>query len=67
MRRVLCIRAVIAGYSRKTIYVNGEDPRLAVVNPSAVITATGGSIIVERPMYMNNSGMIFNPGRVAPG
>ncbi len=53
----------IPAYTRKTIYVNGEDPRLVSGDVSGVVTSTaGGPIIVERAMYLNNENTQFNAG-----
>jgi hypothetical protein len=59
----------IPGYTRKTIYVNGEDPRLAWGDVSAVITSLtpGGPIIVERAMYQDGDGVMFNAGHASAG
>jgi len=59
----------IPGHTRKTIYVNGEDARLAWGDVSAVITSTtpGRPIIVERAMYLDNAGVMFNAGHVSAG
>ena len=59
----------IAGYSRTTIYVNGEDPRLAWGDVSAVLTSLTPDrpIIVERAMYLDNNGVMFNAGHDSAG
>jgi hypothetical protein len=42
----------VAGNSRRTIYVNGEDPRLAQVSTATKVVSTNGvPIVVERAMW----------------
>ncbi len=59
----------IPGHTRKTIYVNGEDARLAWGDVSAVITSLtpGGPIIVERAMYLDGDGVMFGAGHASAG
>ncbi len=59
----------IPGHTRKTIYVNGEDARLAWGDVSAVITSLtpGGPIIVERAMYLDGDGVMFSAGHASAG
>ncbi len=59
----------IPGYTRKTIYVNGEDARIAWGDVSAVITSLTPArpIIVERAMYLDSEGVMFNAGHVSAG
>jgi hypothetical protein len=54
--------------SRRTIFVNGEDPGLDEAEISAVIRVTNGvSIIAERAMYTNAGGRIFGAGHESAG
>jgi Tol biopolymer transport system component len=54
--------------SRRTIYVNGEDPGLDEAEISAVVRATNGiAIIVERAMYTNAGGLLFGAGHESAG
>ena len=54
--------------SRRTIYVNGEDPGLDEAEVSAVVRATNGvAIIVERAMYTNAGGRLFGAGHESAG
>jgi hypothetical protein len=59
----------IPGNTRKTIYVNGEDSRLASGDVSGVLTSLtpGRPIIVERAMYQNSGGVMFNAGHASAG
>jgi len=59
----------IPAYTRKTIYVNGEDPRLSSGDVSGIITSLtqGGPIIVERAMYLDNENRQFNAGHDSAG
>jgi hypothetical protein len=61
--------SAIPGHSRKTIYVNGEDARLAWSNVSGVVTSLtpGRPIIVERAMYQDSEGVVFNAGHASAG
>ena len=54
--------------SRFTIYVNGEDPRLAATDVSAVLTTTNNQpIVVERAMYLDAGGQFFGAGHDGAG
>jgi hypothetical protein len=59
----------IPGFTRKTIYVNGEDARLAWGDVSAVVTSLtpNGPIIVERAMYQDSVERMFNAGHASAG
>jgi hypothetical protein len=58
----------VAPSSRRTIYVNGEDPGLDEAEVSAVVRATNGvAIIVERAMYTNAGGLLFGAGHESAG
>jgi Carboxypeptidase regulatory-like domain len=58
----------VAPSSRRTIYVNGEDPGLDEAEISAVVQATNGvAIIVERAMYTNAGGLLFGAGHESAG
>jgi len=59
----------IPAHTRKTIYVNGEDARLAWGNVSAVVTSVTPNrpVIVERAMYLDSDGVAFNAGHAAAG
>ena len=56
----------VAANSRRTIWVDTEDPALAAVDLSASIHATA-PIIVERAMYLSNAGQPFAGGTAAMG
>ncbi len=56
----------VAARSRRTIWVDDEDPALAAVDLSASIHATE-PIIVERAMYLSNAGQPFAGGTSAMG
>lgn len=54
--------------SRFTIFVNGEDPRLAATDVSAVLTSTNSQpIVVERAMYLDAGGQFFGAGHDGAG
>jgi hypothetical protein len=54
--------------SRRTIYVNGEDPGLDEAEISGVVRSTNGvAIIVERAMYTNAGGHLFGAGHESAG
>ena len=58
----------IAPASRRTIYVNEEDPALDEAEISAVITSQNGvPIIAERAMYANVAGQVFGAGHGSAG
>ena len=58
----------VAPRSRRTIFVNGEDPGLDEAEISAVIRVTNGvSIIAERAMYTNAGGRVFGAGHESAG
>jgi hypothetical protein len=58
----------VAPSSRRTIYVNGEDPGLDEAEISAVVRVTNGvAIIVERAMYTNAGGQLFGAGHESAG
>ncbi len=59
----------IPGNSRKTIYVNEQDARLAWGDVSAIVTSetTDRPIIVERAMYQDSGGVMFNAGHASAG
>jgi 5-hydroxyisourate hydrolase-like protein (transthyretin family) len=59
----------IPGHSRKTIYVNGEDPQLAWSDVSGVIRSLTPDqpIIVERAMYLDSQGLPFSAGHASAG
>ena len=58
----------IAPASRRTIYVNQEDPALDEAEISAVITSQNGvPIIAERAMYANVAGQVFGAGHGSAG
>jgi Carboxypeptidase regulatory-like domain len=58
----------IAPASRRTIYVNGEDPGLDEAEISAVVRSTNEvGIIVERAMYTNAGGQLFGAGHESAG
>ena len=49
--------------TRRTIYVNGEDPLLDEAEIAAVITSTNAvPIVVERAMYLDANGQLFGAG-----
>ena len=49
--------------TRRSIYVNGEDPGLDEAEISAVITSTNAvPIVVERAMYLDSNGQLFGAG-----
>lgn len=53
----------VGALSRRTIYVNGEDPGLDEAEISAVVSVVNGvPIIVERAMYTNAGGQLFGAG-----
>ena len=64
---VTIVYPAIPGYSRTTIYVNGEDTRLAWGDVSGMVTSTGGPIVVERSLYLNNENRQFNGGHASAG
>ena len=52
--------------SRRTIYVNAEEPGLAESDVSAVLTSTNAvPIIVERAMYLDSNGQLFGAGHAS--
>jgi hypothetical protein len=58
----------VAPTSRRTIYVNQEDPGLDEAEISAVITSGNGvPIIAERAMYSNAGGQVFGAGHESAG
>lgn len=58
----------VAPATRRTIYVNQEDPALAEAEISAVITSLNGvPIIAERAMYANVAGQVFGAGHESAG
>jgi hypothetical protein len=58
----------VAPASRRTIYVNQEDPALDETDVSAVITvANGVPIVAERAMYTNAAGQTFGAGHESAG
>jgi hypothetical protein len=58
----------VAPASRRTIYVNQEDPALDETDVSAVVTVTNGvPIVAERAMYTNAAGQIFGAGHESAG
>ena len=53
----------VGANTRRSIYVNGEDPALDEAEISAVITSTNAvPIVVERAMYLNSNGQLFGAG-----
>ncbi len=53
----------VGANTRRSIYVNGEDPGLDEAEISAVITSTNAvPIVVERAMYLNSNGQLFGAG-----
>jgi hypothetical protein len=59
---------VVDGNSRRTIWVNYEDPRLAAAEISAELTSTSGvPIIVERAMYQSAGGRFWVAGHEGAG
>jgi hypothetical protein len=56
----------VVANSRRTIWVDNEDPELAAVDVSASIHATQ-PIVVERSMYLTNPGQAFAGGTDAMG
>jgi hypothetical protein len=61
-------RYSVPAHTRLTIWVNREDPVLAAAEVSAVVTAVNGvPIIVERAMYLNRPGMVFDAGHEGAG
>jgi hypothetical protein len=56
----------VDAHSRRTIWVDVEDPALAAVDLSASIHATA-PIIVERAMYLSTAGQAFAGGTAAMG
>jgi uncharacterized delta-60 repeat protein len=59
----------IPAYTRKTLYVNAQDPRLASGDVSGVVTSLtqGGPIIVERAMYLDSADRQFDAGHDSAG
>jgi len=58
----------VAAGSRRTIYVNQEDPALDETDVSAVVTSLNAvPIIAERAMYTNALGQAFGAGHDAAG
>jgi hypothetical protein len=59
----------VAAASRRTIWVNGEDPALAAASFSGVVTSLdpAAPIVVERAMYLNAGGQFFGAGHAAAG
>ncbi len=58
----------VAPASRRTIYVNAEDPGLDEAEISSVVRSTNGvAIIVERAMYTNAGGQLFGAGHESAG
>jgi hypothetical protein len=58
----------VAPASRRTIYVNAEDPGLDEAEISGVVRTTNGvAIIVERAMYTNAGGQLFGAGHESAG
>ena len=53
----------VGANSRRSVYVNGEDPALDEAEISAVVTSTNAvPIVVERAMYLNSNGQLFGAG-----
>ena len=53
----------VGANTRRSIYVNGEDPLLDEAEISAVIASTNAvPIVVERAMYLNSNGQLFGAG-----
>lgn len=58
----------LAPRSRRTIWVDLEDPALALTDVSAVITSYNGvPIIAERAMYLDAGGQPFGAGHASAG
>lgn len=59
----------VAALSRRTIWVNGEDPGLSATDVSGVVTSLDAAlpIIVERALYLNAQGQFFSAGHDAVG
>ena len=59
----------IPANTRKTVYVNAQDPRLASGDVSGVVTSLtpGAPIIVERAMYLDSADRQFTAGHVSAG
>jgi hypothetical protein len=59
----------MAAQSRRTIWVNGEDPALTAANVSGILTSLDAAvpIVVERAMYLNAGGQYFGAGHAAAG
>jgi IPT/TIG domain len=56
----------VGAHSRRTIWVDQEDPELAAIDVSAAIHATQ-PIVVERSMYLTNPGEPFAAGTAGVG
>ncbi len=59
----------VGALTRRTIYVNGEDARLASTDVSAIVSSLSPSlpIIVERALYLNSGGTAFGAGSDSAG
>jgi hypothetical protein len=57
---------VVATTGRFNIWVDLDDPRLASIDVSAVITSDL-PIVVERAMYLSSGGKVFNAGHESAG
>jgi hypothetical protein len=58
----------VGAASRRTLFVNNEDPALAETDVSAAIVSTNGvPIIAERAMYTNAGGRTFGAGHESAG
>jgi hypothetical protein len=59
----------VGAMTRRTIWVNAEDPGLASTSVSGVVTSLDPAlpIIVERAMYLNSEGRMFGAGHDAAG
>jgi glucose/arabinose dehydrogenase len=53
----------VGSTSRRTIWVNGEDPGLAATDVSAIVEVTNGQpVVVERSLYLDTKGQFFGAG-----
>jgi hypothetical protein len=58
----------VAARSRRTVWVNIEDPRLEATDVAAIVTAAEDqSIVVERAMYLSRRGELFAAGHASAG
>jgi hypothetical protein len=57
---------IVGARTRVTIWVN-HVPGLAATDVSAVITSTGGAIVVERAMYLDAQGPMLGAGHESAG